>query len=335
MKRKVEYVWMGNQDTYNDFYSKIRTLEMKKIDLGEIPKWNFDGSSTGQSIGEDTEVILKPVKIYTSKTKEDEIIVLCECYDSKGKPTVCNTRYQAEKIFEKYREHKPMYGLEQEYVIMKNNTPYGWTMKTYTDKQKYYCSHGNHMKGREFVNEHYNMCLDYNINICGINAEVTPSQWEFQIGPSYGVDAADDLIMARFLYQKISEQHNINISYHPKPIPGNWNGSGCHVNFSSDLIRNSNGIKYIHQCLSVLSQYHTQDLILFGTDIHLRLTGHHETSNPNIFTYGIGTRHTSVRIPNETASNLCGYFEDRRPCSNIDPYIVTSTLLLRYIQSLQ
>ena len=44
----------------------------------------------------------------------------------------------------------------------------------------------------------------------------------------------------------------------------------------------------------------------------------------NKFTSGIADRTASVRIGNETIKNKCGYFEDRRPSSNCDPFLVTS-----------
>jgi glutamine synthetase len=58
----------------------------------------------------------------------------------------------------------------------------------------------------------------------------------------------------------------------------------------------------------------------------MRLTGKHETSSYENFSWGIGTRNTSIRIPNQTAKDNRGYFEDRRPASNIDPYRATSII---------
>ena len=58
-----------------------------------------------------------------------------------------------------------------------------------------------------------------------------------------------------------------------------------------------------------------------------RLTGLHETSDYNSFSYGVANRGASVRIPRDTEKNGCGYFEDRRPSSNMDPYLVTSAIL--------
>lgn len=44
------------------------------------------------------------------------------------------------------------------------------------------------------------------------------------------------------------------------------------------------------------------------------------------FSYGRGTRGASVRIPAGTLKDGKGYWEDRRPASNINPYLVSSML---------
>ncbi len=85
--------------------------------------------------------------------------------------------------------------------------------------------------------------------------------------------------------------------------------------------------------MDLLKEKHQDHLDLYGEDNNYRLTGHHETGNINTFTYGIGTRNTSIRIPNTTFENKCGYFEDRRPAANVDPYlacgIIAKTLAIK------
>jgi glutamine synthetase len=65
---------------------------------------------------------------------------------------------------------------------------------------------------------------------------------------------------------------------------------------------------------------------LYG-DNSKRLTGEHETSKREVFSYGVGNRAASVRIPTSTAAEKKGYIEDRRPASDIDPYIVSALLV--------
>ena len=56
------------------------------------------------------------------------------------------------------------------------------------------------------------------------------------------------------------------------------------------------------------------------------MTGSHETAHIDEFTYGVGARGCSVRIGNEMKKAGCGYMEDRRPSSNIDPYLSVAAL---------
>jgi len=66
---------------------------------------------------------------------------------------------------------------------------------------------------------------------------------------------------------------------------------------------------------------------LYGEGNELRLTGAHETSSIARFDYGEGNRGRSIRIPIPTMQNKKGYFEDRRPASNIDPYLATGIIV--------
>ena len=127
-------------------------------------------------------------------------------------------------------------------------------------------------------------------------------------------------------------------------MPGNWNGAGCHTNVSTKSTRASGGYSVIVQHMEKLKQKHTQHIEAYGEGNERRLTGHHETSSMDKFSYGVANRgcrraffaafipltrrHTicSVRIPRATHVQQCGYYEDRRPASNMDPYRVTALI---------
>lgn len=81
--------------------------------------------------------------------------------------------------------------------------------------------------------KHMYMCIDAGIKIFGVNGEVTPSQWEYQIGTEEVLKLCDDLILARFIMEKITEEYGAYVNYHPKPLI-KWNGSGGHVNISTN-----------------------------------------------------------------------------------------------------
>ena len=325
----LEYVWI-------DGYDQLRTKIKIQYD-DTIPEWNFDGSSTGQAITENSEIILVPVKHYKNPFKKDSdsYLVLCSTYDKHRLP---NNRDKALSIFKKYIDEVAWYGLEQEYFMIDNKTglPLGDDKETgketekETEKDKYYCSVGaGKAMGRTLAEEHMKMCLFAHIHLSGINQEVAPGQWEFQIGPVFGLDACDDLWMARYILEKLGEKYDISINYHPKPLKdkGNFNGSGCHTNFSTQKMRDDNGLETILECMQKLENTHSQHIAVYGKHNEERLTGYNETSSIDSFTYSIGGRNCSVRIGNDTFNSKKGYFEDRRPSANMDPYLVCPLIL--------
>ena len=338
MKNIIEYVWL---DANNNIRMKTKIVDsFLDITLDKLDLWNFDGSSTGQSNGVNSDVILKPIRLYKNNTHK--YIALCECYNKDMTPHISNTRHSCFNMHNKCDEYKFLFGIEQEYVIFENNNkPYKWvscnnpSLDENMNKQcEYYCSVGsNKAFGRNISNDHLELCLDYNVNICGTNAEVAPSQWEFQIGTCDPLLVSDDLIVARYLLSLVAEKYDCYISYDPKPYGPNWNGSGGHTNVSTIKMRVKNGLTEISKACDKLKKTHDEHMLVYGKNNHLRLTGIHETCNMNLFTYGVADRGASVRIPLQVYNNGCGYLEDRRPAANLDPYIVTCTLMKTLIKN--
>lgn len=91
----AEYVWV---DAEGNTRSKTRTLDPSKAEsVDALPKWNFDGSSTDQAPGDDSEVILKPQRIFRDpfRPRSDgvsNILVMCDTYTPAGEPLPTNSR---------------------------------------------------------------------------------------------------------------------------------------------------------------------------------------------------------------------------------------------------
>lgn len=317
----LEYIWIGGN---GEIRSKTRVLN-RNINDDFLPDWNYDGSSTEQAdSNSNTEVILKPSSVFKNpllnKDNDNYFLVLCETYDTDLNPLPTNHRHNAVKIFDKNEKLEPWFGLEQEY-FMRHNPVRNLNIKD----GRYYCGTQISNIERKIVEEHLLACLSAKINISGLNAEVSPNQWEFQIGPCVGINSGDHMIIARFLLERIAEKYDVIIDYTPK-LRNDINGSGCHTNFSTSVTRAENGIEEIYKCMTKLENKHNEHIQVYGKDNENRLTGIHETSSIHKFTFGVGTRNTSVRIPNQVVKDGCGYFEDRRPAANIDPYEVTSII---------
>ncbi|KAH9707188.1 glutamine synthetase cytosolic isozyme 1-1 [Citrus sinensis] len=308
----AEYVWIGGSGM--DLRSKARTLPAPTTDPTKLPKWNYDGSSTNQAPGDDSEVILYPQTVFKDPFRRgNNILVMCDAYTPAGEPIPTNKRFNAAKVFghPDVVAEEPWYGIEQEYTLLQKdiNWPLGWPAL-----------------GRDIVNSHYKACLYAGINISGINGEVMPGQWEFQVGPCVGISSGDQLWMARYILERITEIAGVVLSFDPKPIKGDWNGAGAHANYSTKSMRNDGGIDVIKKAIEKLGKRHGEHIAAYGEGNERRLTGRHETADINTFSWGVANRGASIRVGRDTEKEGKGYFEDRRPASNMDPYVVTSMI---------
>ncbi len=353
MKVVAEYIWLDGINKEKGKLTSEARSKTKVFDVEErttyshlvAPTWGFDGSSTEQAEGHDSDCVLKPVRVYHDPLRNIPnslcVLVLNEVYLPPGKKIhPSNTRAQLEKLATKYEKELFWFGLEQEYTFMRVDgmdpsridRPLGFPKNKFTfpvEQGKYYCGSGaDKIFGREIIEEHLKACLEANVLIAGINAEVMPGQWEYQIGngtwQSDPLRVADDLIVARYLMDRISEKYGVVTSLEPKPHP-KWNGAGAHTNFSTKSTRKSIG--NVKEIMKKFEEHHREHIALYGPGIEQRLTGLHETSGCDRFSYGVSNRGASIRIPWQVAAEGKGYLEDRRPCANMDPYVVEAKII--------
>ncbi len=332
MATKLEYIWVdgGRDGGTKGLRSKTKVVNHAVETPEQAPEWTFDGSSTHQAQGHESDCILQPVYIAADPTRGGHHkLVLCEVFDNKGNPHASNTRAALRGVAERAKDQDPWFGIEQEYTMFQNGRPLGWPDNGYPAPQgPFYCGVGaDEAFGRPLAEAHMDACIDAGLAICGINAEVMPGQWEFQIGPIGPLAVGDELLLARYLLFRVGEEFDIAVTLDPKPVRGDWNGAGGHTNFSTKAMREEGGIKAINAAMPRLEKRHELHIANYGEGIERRLTGHHETCSYREFKFGVGHRGASVRIPLHVQQQGKGYLEDRRPCANLDPYTVARLLV--------
>lgn len=340
----AEYVWV---DAKGECRSKTRTLPPSRAKaVDSLPRWNFDGSSTGQAPGDDSEVILRPCRIFRDPFRPrndglDNILVMCDTYTPAGVPLPTNTRAIAAKAFEGRDDEEVWFGLEQEFTLfnLDQRTPLGWPKGGVPNRPQgpYYCSAGpENSYGRAITDAMYRACLYAGLDISGTNGEVMPGQQEYQVGPCVGIDAGDQLQMSRYILQRVCEEFQVYCSLHPKPIvEGDWNGAGMHTNVSTKSMREPGGLDVIKRAIYKLGAKHQEHIAVYGEGNELRLTGKFETASIDKFSFGVANRGASIRIGRDTEAEGCGYFEDRRPSSNADPYLVTGKIMATIMEDVE
>jgi len=318
---KLEYIWIDGTEPTSQLRSKTKIVEEFGRSITDCPVWGFDGSSTNQAEGANSDCVLKPVRLYENPMeKHDSFLVLCEVWDVHDHPHPTNHRFELEELYQTHREQDVWVGIEQEYTLYENGRPLGWPIEGEPAPQgDYYCGRN---KGDWIARRHMDYCIKAGIKISGINSEVMLGQWEYQIGADDPIVISDDIWVARWILEKVCAKNDIEVSLDPKPVEGDWNGAGAHTNFSTKAMREDGGDKVIHEAIQKLENKHQEHIGVYGHGNERRLTGLHETCPINRFHWGVSDRGASVRVPWQVAKDGKGYLEDRRPSANCDPYKV-------------
>jgi len=331
-KVKLEYIWLDGNKPTQMMRSKTKVIDSTKFseDPNKLPLWSFDGSSTQQAPGNSSDCLLKPVRVFVDPDRTNGYLVMCEVMNSDGSAHVSNARATIDDD-----DNDFWFGFEQEYTLWdtEHHTPLGFPASGYYPPPQgpYYCSVGaEYAVGREMVEKHLDLCIAANINIEGVNAEVMKGQWEYQIFSKGAKEAGDQLWVARYLMERVGEEYGVRINLHPKPVDGDWNGSGMHANFSNTALRTSGKKEIFDEICTKFSppERIREAMAVYGADNSKRLTGSHETQSIDKFSYGVSDRGASIRIPIATVENgWNGWLEDRRPASNADPYKVAGVII--------
>jgi len=325
-KAKLEYIWL---DGYEPTQS-MRSKTMVRSDFGgtveECPMWSFDGSSTRQADGGDSDCLLKPVAIYPDPARLNGYLVMCEVLNADGTPHASNGRATIDDDDDDF-----WFGFEQEYFLWdpETNLPLGFP-RDQTPQGQFYCSvGGKNAFGRDIIEEHLDQCLDAGLNVEGINAEVAAGQWEYQIFAKGAKDAGDQIWVSRYLAERNAEKYGLTIDWHPKPLGDtDWNGSGMHANFSNTAMRESGDEAVFTKICEAFGKNIKKHIDVYGAHNEMRLTGKHETQSIHEFSYGVSDRGASIRIPIGTIEDgWKGRLEDRRPASNGDPYKIAAVII--------
>lgn len=327
-RAKLEYIWLDGHRPTQNMRSKTKVIENFSGKLEDCPVWSFDGSSTDQAEGKYSDCLLKPVAIYPDPARENGYLIMSEVLNSDATPHSSNARSQISDE----DDSDFWFGFEQEYFLMdtKTDLPLGFPRGGFPGPQgKYYCSvGGRYTWGRDFVEEHADLCIKAGLNFEGINQEVAPGQWEFQLFAKGAKKAGDEIWVARYMLDRLTEKYEYYIEYHPKPVKGDWNGSGMHANFSNSTLRNLGSEKAFKAICEAFRPVTKEHMNVYGEFNNERLTGMHETARISDFSYGISDRSASIRIPVLAVERgWKGYLEDRRPASNADPYKVAARII--------
>ncbi|MGA7974844.1 MAG: glutamine synthetase beta-grasp domain-containing protein [Pseudolabrys sp.] len=328
-KYKLEYIWLDGYRPVPNLRGKTQIKEFDSFpSLDELPLWGFDGSSTEQAEGSNSDCVLKPVAVFPDGDRTNGVLVMCEVMMPDGvTPHPSNSRAGI------LDDPDAWFGFEQEYFFYKDGRPLGFPADGFPGPQgPYYTGVGYKNVGsvaREIVDKHLDLCLYAGINHEGINAEVAKGQWEFQIFGKGSKTAADQMWMARYLMLRLCEKYEVDIEWHCKPLGDtDWNGSGMHSNFSTKYMREVGGKEYFEALMTQFEKNLDDHIAVYGPDNHMRLTGKHETAPWNKFSYGVADRGASIRVPHSFVNNgYKGYLEDRRPNSQGDPYAIASQIL--------
>ncbi len=316
---KIEYIWLDGEEPVQQIRSKTKIIYLsdrqESVGMQDIPPSSFDGYDTKQASDSKSECLLIPAFITPDPQRSNGIIALCEVFNADGKPSATNYRRELHTLLESMRDHLPVAAFEQRYFVFKDGIPLIWhTKDTRMQDTNYYCSIGaGNISGRDFIEDHLNLCLSANLPVAGSNANSFPGQWNIQVGGTSTdlLGTADALIVARFLLLRLGEKYGYTISFDPNILGLQFSKSRLITSISTSLMRSEGGIESIKASCEALAQ--------LGSTPEVAIHYGYESQIPN-------DKEPTVRIPLAVALSGMGYFEESRPKADANPYRVLSFL---------
>ncbi|PNH06848.1 Glutamine synthetase cytosolic isozyme [Tetrabaena socialis] len=179
-----------------------------------------------------------------------------------------------------------------------------------------------HKSARTLADAHLRCCLYAGIKVTGADVHSLEGLHSYKVGPMQGVDLGDQLWTSRYLLQRVAMDHGTAVSWDPGALPQE-RPLACHFKFSTAATRRvPHGLGAIEQQLARLQATHVQHQVAYN-DGRLERLAQPEAS---VFTHAVGSADVSVAVPSLTYLQQGGYYVDRRPPSDADPYKVTLLL---------
>lgn len=330
----AEYIWPNGRTATHGLSSKTRVVNISgdAPEVERFPDWSFDGYRTGQAERSAPDCVLKPVCVVRDPLRAGEhYLVLCEVFNPDGVKHPSNVRGDLRAILARGAEtHEAWIGFEQEYRLMRDSRSLGQPEDSGNTGPCYCAVGADRTFGRELAEAHARLCETAGLMLYGLNAEALPGQWQFQIGyrdredddPSL-LNAADHLVLARYLLQRLAERAGLVVSFDERAAEGGGHGARLHTTFSTSATRAEGGIDAIHDAIKRLAEQHEQHMAAYRGNLSERPP---EAGADLEFKAGGCDRDASVRIPLGVEQTGSGYFEDRRPGAGADPYRVAARL---------
>ncbi|KXZ45234.1 hypothetical protein GPECTOR_57g524 [Gonium pectorale] len=356
----AEYIWLAGG---GQLRSKTRVLETKPSCAEEAPIMVVESNPGNQMAEPNYELFLKPRKIFRDPFRGgDHILVLCDTFfaaqvaaDESSvpatvlQPSETNSRVACENVLKVAEQEQPVFAVEQEYAvgvqhpIPLHEVPFGPRRPTARSSssscggsrksQTGSASRGGSAKAGQFGKVAPSRATAMPTGSCETEEEhvgATKQQdvhsleglHSYKIGPGRGIDVADDLWTSRYLLQRVAEDHGTAVSWQPDAMPQE-RPLGCYFKYSTAASRQAPaGLGVIGQQLARLQATHLHHQFAYNDGKLERLAAPEASS----FTHAVGSAAASVVVPSLTYMQQGGYYTDRRPPADADPYKVTLML---------